>query len=222
MNKLACCVPVVSVVVTLAFSSLAHAEPPAAHAARATSCPRGNASSEFAQRAFPDDKPSHVRCMPVRADIPLVLVTFDLPGDLHAGALVSDGKIVWIGSPGSHCTPCMMTLSLGTADLDGDGRDELLVRIFKEGHMGYTSSWIDVYRIAADGQPAESAIGGIALGGSGPKPPWKCTATDRVINCGAGANSSRWSASSRAFRRAVMSARPVVTSTAGKPTAWSR
>jgi hypothetical protein len=153
--------------------------------ASADPCLHGGPLLDLARAAMPNAHVTNVRCAPVKAKIPLAFVTFDVPNNigtpepLHPALLVANGKVVWTGEPGEICTPCIVrTFSL--ADVDGDGRDELVVREHKDGHMGYTGSWLDIRRINDDGKPDD--VGGyIPLDGHGAKPQWTCTASHRVI-----------------------------------------
>jgi len=127
-----------------------------------------------------------------RSKIPLALVTFDVPNNvgtpepLHPALLVASGTVVWTGDPGAICTPCIVR-TFAVADVDGDGRDELVVREHKDGHMGYNGSWLDIHRIGDDGKPDERG-GYVPLDGHGPKPRWTCSATFRVVAAPHGGN----------------------------------
>jgi hypothetical protein len=123
---------------------------------------------DVARGAFPDEQRTVVdrvltldakrlRCREVRGPKPLALVTYEMGDGVVMGALVSGDTVVWTHGSAEDCTPCMTDRAYAVADLDGDGRDELLVHVHKTGHMSTTVEWLELWMLGGDGVPVEGA-----------------------------------------------------------------
>jgi hypothetical protein len=107
------------------------------------------------QRTFVDHaiplEAEQLHCHEIHGHAKLALVTFNADDGIVIGALVSGDQVVWNDGRGvEDCTPCVTDRSFSLADLDGDGRDELLVRAQKAGHMSTGSEWLEVWVLADD------------------------------------------------------------------------
>ncbi len=117
--------------------------------AAAAPCPDGQALLAIGQRAFPDATPTLASCTQLRATRAVWLVTYAVgAGDVDA--LVTGGKIVAAsGAPGGKASgQTRWTVD----DVDGDGRDDLIVRTTQDH-----AAWIEIARIGDDGEPGVGA-----------------------------------------------------------------
>ena len=146
--------------VLLLASATAHAAP----------C-RGDKLAAATHEAWGVDGLTALDCQPLRAKHPLLLVQAGLDGEgkpaAIARSLTSYAAIVdpatsvvywhresYAGTPGSHST-------FAIADLDRDGRDELLEHVVREGHEGMGSETLMVYAIG-DVEAREAGTLGLA------------------------------------------------------------
>jgi hypothetical protein len=110
-----------------------------------------------------------VRCREVHGHEELALVTTEVADGIVRGALVSGGTVIWTDGQVEDCTPCTTDRSFSLVDLDGDGSDELLVRVHRTGHMSTSADWLDVWTIGDDDVPlkAHSLALGVAASNQG-------------------------------------------------------
>ncbi|CAN5779072.1 hypothetical protein BH11MYX2_BH11MYX2_38310 [soil metagenome] len=129
-------------------------------------------------------------CTRVKSKLSLQLVTYQVPdpngsenGIVHPAALFSGDVMVWQGDGGANVTlEHLKTYS--TADLDRDGRDELLVTKLRLGHENFDHSWLEVHRIHDDGTPEEQEAMVAELGSSSKYPEAACIATYKIVDGG--------------------------------------
>lgn len=117
--------------------------------AAAAPCPDDQALLAIGQRAFPDAMPAIASCTQVRATHALWLVTYAVGGG-DIDALVAGGKV--IAATGAPAGKASGQTRWSVADVDGDGRDDLIVRTTTS-----SSDWIEIARIGDDGEPGVGA-----------------------------------------------------------------
>jgi hypothetical protein len=105
-------------------------------------------------RVLPLDA-KRLRCREVRGPTPLALLTYAADDGVVLGALVSGDTVVWSHGSAEDCTPCLTDRAYAVADLDGDGRDELLVHVHKTGHMSTSAEWLELWTLDGRGVPTE-------------------------------------------------------------------
>ncbi|SRR5260221_7677369 len=174
--------------------------------ARATPCPSSRtALVDVARKAFPADRrtvgdrelplePKRIRCNEIRGHDELALITYDANEGIVLGAVVSVDNVRWTDGQAEDCTPCTTDRSFALVDLDGDGRDELLVRVHRTGHMSTSADQLDVWTIGDDDVPvaARSLTLGVAASNQGHEDghsdDYACSSSLRII---AGGGKSR-------------------------------
>jgi hypothetical protein len=150
-------------------------------AAPAAAKPCGSLSKQI------DAKAAHAVCTRVKAKRSLQLVTYQIadPNDpnetVPAAALFSGDAMRWQGAGSTHATlESIYTYSV--ADLDSDGRDELLVIKLRFGHEHYDHTELEAYRMRDDGTPEAEAAMVLPLGASRKYPDATCVATYKIVS----------------------------------------
>ena len=123
-----------------------------------------------------------LRCRTIRGHAELALVTYDANDGVVLGALVDGDRVLWSHGQALPCTPCMTDRSFSLADLDGDGKDELLVRVHKDGHDTMTGEWIEVWTIRDDDEPVSA--GSVTVAATDPPDHWRCSSSVRILDRG--------------------------------------
>ncbi|HTR55647.1 MAG TPA: hypothetical protein VMJ10_33450 [Kofleriaceae bacterium] len=116
-----------------------------ASSVHAAPCPAGKALRELASTAFPGEDVAGASCRLVRtADGARWLIEVSTRHGLEV-ALGARGRVAWSCCGYTPGTPGASLLHVDIADLDGDGRDELIATVAHEGHERYRDEQLYVH-----------------------------------------------------------------------------
>jgi hypothetical protein len=196
MHRLACLPLVVAAACggTASHDTLGNTGTPRATAGQRVPCPEGPALEAAAGKAWSvDAAPVTATCVAVWSGEPLWLldgwVDRDASVDLFTALVTPDGAVKSVSSDLELPPGAIMRsgTTYAAVDLDGDGRDELLLE-HSYDHGGYSQSSLSAAAIGPDGKLVVSTAPPIALSSDNtaadpdPADAYSCDATHRLVD----------------------------------------